>query len=330
MNRIHGFLLAVCLSAACAAAGAQAPSEASVAAHVAAAKNAAGADLGALMVLCTPAPAVRPPQEAVDKGIAAQIARPAPPPGQAFDNLYFVGAAWATAWALQTADGIVVFDPLNNKDEAQALIEGGLRKLGMDPAQIKYLVVSHGHGDHYGGAPYLIEKYRPRVVMSDIDWTMTETKLEFSSVHWGNPPKRDISVRDGDKLALGGAAISLMLTPGHTKGTLSPVFDVTWKGAKHRVMIWGGTSFNFGKDIPRLDSYIEATRRMTALAREQGIDVMISNHAAFDGAVTKLEALRKQPAGPNPFVMGTENVARALNVMGECAQAQKDRFLLQP
>src|SRR5262245_59800 len=79
-----------------------APSEASVEAHVAAAKRLAGADLEPLMALCKPAPAVRPPSAVIDKVIAAQMARHAPPPGQAFDNLYFVGAAWVSAWAIRT------------------------------------------------------------------------------------------------------------------------------------------------------------------------------------------------------------------------------------
>lgn len=327
-------ILLAALALAVQAAWAQQPSQATVDAHVAAATSAAGQDLQALLVLCKPAPVARPPQELVDKGIAAQIARPAPPPGQAFDNLYFVGAAWASAWALTTPEGIVVFDPLNNEKEAVDLIEGGLRKLGLDPARITHLVVSHGHGDHYGGAPYLIGKYKPRVVMSDLDWTMTETKLEFSSVHWGAPPRRDptrdLSVKDGDRLTVGGTAIVFPLTPGHTLGTISPVFDVTWKGARHRVMIWGGTAFNFGRDIPRLDAYIGATRRMAAMAKEQGIDVMISNHASYDGAITKTEAMRKDPNGPNPFVMGNASVVRALGVMEACALAQKDRYLLLP
>jgi metallo-beta-lactamase class B len=57
---------------------------------------------------------------------------------------------------------------------------------------------------------------------------------------------------------------------------------------------------------------------------------MISNHAAYDGAIAKTETLRKDAGGPNPFVMGTASVVRALNVMEECALAQKDRYLLQP
>lgn len=313
-------------------AGASAPSDASVASHVAAATRSAGSDLGALLALCKPAPSTRPAQAELDRSLTALIDKPAPPPGKAFDNLYFVGADWVSAWALKTSDGIILIDALNNQVEAAALIEGGMRKLGLDPAQIKYVVVTHGHGDHYGGVPYLAQKYGARVVMSEADWTMTETRLEFATPIWGAPPKRgprDLSVKDGDRLTLGDTTVTLYLTPGHTMGTLSPVFDVRAGGQVHRAMLWGGTSFNFGNNVPRLGSYIDATRRMGTLAQAQKIDVLVSNHSGFDGSQAKLAALRQQPAAANPFVLGTPTVERALNVMGECAQAQRDRFAMQ-
>ncbi|MDQ0573541.1 metallo-beta-lactamase class B [Variovorax paradoxus] len=341
-NSKTGFLLkttalaaVVALAQGCAqtAAQRQAPSNATVATHVAVATRAAGPDLTALLTLCQPAPAARPPQAELDKGLAAFIARPAPPPGQAFDNLYFVGADWVSAWAIKTSDGIILIDALNTQAEAAALIEGGMRKLGLDPAQIKYVIVTHGHGDHYGGAPYLAQKYRARVVMSEADWTMTETRLEFATPIWGAPPKRgagDVSAKDGDRITLGDTSVTLYLTPGHTMGTLSPVFEVTSNGQKHRAMLWGGTGFNFGKDVPRLDAYIGATQRMGAIVQTQRIDVLLSNHSNIDGSQAKLAALRQQPApAANPFVLGTPTVERALAVMGECAQAQRDRFLLQ-
>jgi len=310
---------------------ATAPSEASVAAHVATATRAAGTDLKALLTLCQPAPAARPPQDALDKSLTGFINRPAPPPGQAFDNLYFVGADWVSAWAIKTSDGIILIDALNNQAEAAALIEGGMRKLGLDPAQIKYVIVTHGHGDHYGGASYLAQKYRARVVMSDTDWTMTETRLEFATPIWGAPPKRDVSVKDGDRITLGDTTVSLYITPGHTMGTISPAFDVSTGGRKHRAMLWGGTGFNFGKDVPRLDSYIDSTQRMATVVSAQKIDVMLSNHSNIDGSQARLAALRQQAAGAaaNPFVIGTPAVERALSVMGECAQAQRDRFAMQ-
>src|SRR6266850_290682 len=125
-----------------------APSEATVAAHVAEAKRLAGG---------------------------------APEPGRAFDNLYFVGSNWVSAWAIQTSEGIILIDALNNRAEAESVIDAGLRKLGLDPAQIKYVIVTHAHGDHYGGAVHLVEKYKARVVMSEPDWKQTEGKLEYQS-----------------------------------------------------------------------------------------------------------------------------------------------------
>jgi metallo-beta-lactamase class B len=223
-----------------------AASEATIAVHVAAATQAAGSDLGELLSLCKPAPVSRAPQAEMDKSLLALINKPAPAPGKAFDNLYFVGADWVSAWAIKTSAGIILIDALNNQAEAAALIEGGMRKLRLDPSQIKYVIVTHGHSDHYGGAPYLAQKYGARVVMSDPDWTVTETRLEFATPIWGAPPKRDISVKDGDRITLGDTTLTLYLTPGHTLGTLSPVFDAQWNGEKHRVLLWGGTGFNFG------------------------------------------------------------------------------------
>ena len=316
------------------AALAQTPSEGTVAAHVAAAERLAGSDLKPLLVLCKPAPAKRAPQEAIDKRIGAEMARTAPPPGKAFDNLYYVGAAWVSAWAIRTKDGIILIDALNNNEEAATLVDGGLRKLGLDPAQIKYVVVTHAHGDHYGGATHFVEKYQSKIAATEVDWQQMEKGVEVNSSHWGPVPKRDasrdVSLKDGEKLTLGGEALTANVTPGHTHGTLTPTFDVTSGGKKHRVLLWGGTAFNFGNDISRLDTYIDATERMAKLAEAQDIDVMLSNHAGYDESIPRLEKLRSQgKMEPNPFVIGTPAVARGLRAMGECAKAQRDRFLMQ-
>jgi metallo-beta-lactamase class B len=287
-----------------------------VARHLAAAKDAAGSDLGAYLALGQSAdPNFK--QEIPD--FKALMDMPAPPPGKAFDNLYFVGSKWVSSWAITTSAGIILIDAMDNEEEAARIVEGGLKTLGLDPAQVKTILVTHGHGDHYGGASYFAKKYNSRIVASEADWTMMETKLEFDTPLWGRPPKRDVSVTDGAKVTLGDTTLDILVTPGHTMGTISPLFDV-WSGSqKHRALLWGGTAFNFGKKPERLRAYIDATARTLGVAKQQGVEVFISNHDHYDNAVEKLAA--KKGDGPNPFVLGESTVQRALTVMNECAQA---------
>ena len=306
-----------------------APQQATVDQHVQEAQRTAGDDLKFLLPVCNPQPAVRAaPSPAMDEMLAQLIQQTPPAPGQAFDNLYYVGSAWVSAWVLKTSDGLILIDALNNAQETTELIEGGMRRLGLDPAQIRYVLVTHGHGDHYGGAQMLADRYHARVVASEIDWKMMETTLEFDSRLWDRPPKRDIAVRDGDTLQLGGTTVRFVITPGHTLGTITPVFEVLDKGQKHTAMIWGGTSFNFGRDMVRLDGYIAQTERMRELTARWGIDVPLSNHPGYDGTVAKLKARASAPAGTNPFVSGQPVVDRAMRVLNTCARAQKARFLL--
>ena len=294
---------------------AQTPSP-EVAQHLAAAKEAAGSDLGAYLVLGRSAD---PNFKAPEPDLEALMKIPTPPPGKAFENLYFVGSKWVSTWAIATSDGIILIDTMDNEEEAERIVEGGLKTLGLDPAKVKSVIVTHGHGDHYGGANYFAQKYNSRIVASDIDWTMMETTLEFDNPLWGRPPKRDVSVVDGDKITLGDTTVDVLITPGHTIGTISPIFDVRSGSQKHRALLWGGTAFNFGKKPERLQAYVDSTARTREIAKQQGAEVLLSNHNRYDGAVDKLAA--KTSDRPNPFLLGSPTVQRALTVMNECAQA---------
>ena len=115
------------------------------------------------------------------------------------------------------------------------------------------------------------------------------------------------------------AAAGLLITTGCAQ--MPPA------GQRHRVLLWGGTAFNFGKDVPRLQSYIDAADRMADVAAKQGIDVMISNHSGYDDSLRKMDALRRG-AAPNPFVIGSDAVVHGLRAMESCAKAQRDRFVM--
>jgi metallo-beta-lactamase class B len=95
-------------------------------------------------------------------------------PLRLFDNLYFVGLANVYAWVVDTPEGIIVLDTLNNAKDAEVTIVEGMKKLGLDPFRIKYVVISHAHADHFGGAAYLKEHYGARVLASDASWREME------------------------------------------------------------------------------------------------------------------------------------------------------------
>ncbi len=170
--------------------------------------------------------------------------------------------------------------------------------------------------------------------MGEPDWAMTSSgKLDFPTPLWPEMPKfrpgQDIAAKDGDTITLGGTTVTLYRTPGHTLGTISPMFDVTSRGETHRAIEWGGTGFNFGADKTRFEAYVASTERVKKLAAEKNIDIMLSNHPNIDLAHARLDQMRKVPRGPNPFVIGEPNVERAMTVMNECAQSQRDRFIMQ-
>lgn len=246
------------------------------------------------------------------------------PPTRVFDNLYFVGSRSVSSWAIATDEGIILIDALRNAEEVRAVMEPGLRSVGLNPANIKYVLVTHGHGDHYGGVRYLVERYRPRVVMSAIDWReVAKPKLQFDAPHWGRPPVRDVEVTDGDRLTLGRSSIELHVMRTHTPGTISPIIRVTDRGRRHTVLLWGGTAFNFGPIPERLNAYAAAAERMRTLAAQRGVDVFISNHPRPDGSGARMEVMRAAANGAShPFVIGRTRVANILGKIAQCARAQ--------
>ena len=114
----------------------------------------------------------------------------------------------------------------------------GLRKIGLNPATMKYLIVSHGHGDHHGGAKLLQDEFGPRVVMGGPDWDLVARNQNIP------PPKKDIVATNGQKITLGDTTVTTYLTPGHTDGTLSLVIPVKDNGRPHLIATWGGTALS--------------------------------------------------------------------------------------
>ena len=307
--------MAAVLAAACACAlSAAQPTE--VERHVAAARAAAGVEHAGMVDRLCPVPSAIPPVAPVAQG-GGDPARERwhAEPQKVFDNLYFVGMTEFASWAVTTSDGIIVIDPLFDYSVEDEVV-GGLKKLGFDPADIRYVLISHGHLDHAGGAKLLQERFGARLLMSAADWDMVAREKP----RW--QPARDLVITDGEKLTLGDTTLTMYLTPGHTAGTVSTLIPLRDGTQKHVAALWGGTLFNFSPDAARFKAYADSAARMRELAANAGADVLLSNHTDYDGSKVKLPALAKRsPGAPHPYVVGADSVRRYLTVANECAQA---------
>ena len=290
-------------------------------AHVAKAKAIAGNDAKLQMRFENTCGALGPQRPALEAQNAGQ--KPAPPkvvePVKLFDNLWYIGYDTIGAWVIQTTDGILMIDALNNVAEATDIIEPSLKKIGLDPAQVKYIVVGHGHFDHFGAAPYFQDKYKTRIAMSAQDWDLIERpNPNQSAAQAARPrPKRDIVIKDGDKVTLGDTSITLYVTPGHTVGSLAYLIPLRYQGKPITALMLSGA--NITPDRASLTAF----HRALDMAKAAGAQALFNGHPGlFGDELGWMDALRKNPNGPSDFVYTKDQFAKFIDIMKECASSR--------
>ena len=325
---IQRFCTSMIASALGAAAVAQAPAPAPAAADspavtaiVARARAAAGSEWGeTVQFFCG------------DAGRANRADDPEIRPTRVFDNLYALGRTSTVVWALTTPDGILLIDA-GYPDQLESVLLPQMRAAGLDPNDVRYVLLGHGHADHFGGASYFQQR-GARVALSAADWDLIENPAPppagapaAQPAAGLPPPRRDVVVADGEPISFGGVEITPVLIPGHTPGALGFVFRVADGERSHTAALFGGSILLVNR-IPTdgLRQYVQSLERFGAVTRRLGVDVEIQNHPLYDGFATKLERLAARRAGdPHPFVVGTDAYQRFLTVMSECANAQLAR-----
>ena len=295
---------------------------------VGAAKNAAGLDwAGTFLRLCVPPP---PPAAAANAGARGARGATGPPardtwyaePAKVADNLYFIGTRVHNAWAITGSQGIIVIEALYDY-AAQDEIVVGMKKLGLDIARVKYVLLSHAHGDHDGGAKLLQDEIPGvHLVYGAEDWDA----VERSTNRAGGKPKRDVVGTDGMRISVGDASVKIITMPGHTPGTLSFLFEVKDNGKPLRIAYVGGTAIPFDGDAAYYDTYLASSAKLAKAAADFGATALMSNHTEFDNGYFRAHtAANRRPGEANPYDVGKEAVARYFTVVQDCTLAAKIR-----
>ena len=265
----------------------------------------------------------------------APRADPAKDPGpvKLFDNLYAIPGPYsvgnAVVYVIPTSAGIMLIDAGHAKD-VESVVLPGLKTLGLDPANIKIVILAHGHEDHYGGAAYLQQHYGARIVMAAADWDFIN--IPRPPAAGGNAatpaplPKRDMMAFEGVPITLGEESVTPVFIPGHTPGSLGLIFPVKDGGKTHVVGMVGGGFIAQGTGS-QVQEFIDSLQHFEDWTKMMKVDVEIQNHPVFDGFADKLAAVRvRKPGEPNPFVVGQANYTRFVEVMSECAKATLARL----
>jgi metallo-beta-lactamase class B len=290
--------------------------------YIGAAKLAAGTNwAGTFLRLCIPPPAGQP---AAGGGVRRPPARETwyAEPAKVADNLYFIGTKIHNAWAITGSQGAIVIEALFDY-AAEEEILGGLKKLGLEKNNVKYVILSHAHADHDGGAKLLQDEIPGvHLVYGAEDWEA----VDKAANHAGGKPKHDMVGADGMKISVGDASVQIVTMPGHTPGTLSYLFEVRDNGKPLRVAYPGGTAIPFNAAAAYYDGYIASTKKMAKAAAEYGATALISNHSEFDNALFKAHsAANRKPGEANPFDVGAGGVADYFTVVEDCATAARIR-----
>jgi metallo-beta-lactamase class B len=290
------------------------PDNAQSLAHISAAKKLAGEDSFLAIpnnFFCVP-------------GVARAQNNNAPDlePIKLFDNVYAVGNSETTVYALTSSDGIVLLDAgFENKAESSLVPQ--LQKLGLDPAKVKYILLGHGHSDHFGGSKYFQDKYGTKIAATATDWELISTPARGG----GAIPAKDVVLAEGQPFKFGDLTITPIEIPGHTPGSLAFIFPVKDKGQTHTAGLFGGTVLTTGiLTTDALKQYTQSIAHYLDTAKRMNVDVEIQNHPIFDGMPDKLAKLKNAKASdPNPFVIGNDRYLKMWNIVSECIQAEVAR-----
>ena len=252
------------------------------------------------------------------------------PPVKMFDNLWYVGPGYVSAYLIQTSAGAILVDTA--EEPLVTHVIESIQKTGTKLSEVKAILISHGHADHYGGADRIRELSGAPVYATEEDWRLIETAAARP-----NPirtPKRDRVVNDGDSLTVGDTTLRLYKTPGHTPGVISFEFTLYDNGVPHKAFYSGGTG---GRDgIRGFEAAIASASRVMQF---QGIEVFLPNHAWNQGQDYPNGSLferfprlaARRPGEANPFVDPSSWKAFISNVLAmNKASLERERNAARP
>lgn len=245
-----------------------------------------------------------------------------------FDNFYWIGDTGVGAWLITSNDGYILFDALNNEEEARDVLIPSMIKLGLDPKKIKYMVFGHFHLDHTGGGQYIQANYKPTVIMGRDDWDAYFKALKSNTGQAARlknktPMTRGVDAVDGMQIKVGDVTATIYQMTGHTVGSIGMIVPVKYQGKNHPILL-----VTAGTDFPNRNSFVGGYEHIWNLGQKAKVESVMQVHPntnmnmlARTKYVSDAYAAGAPPA-KNPLLYGAERTSKYIEILRACSQAR--------
>jgi metallo-beta-lactamase class B len=229
------------------------------------------------------------------------------PPHRMIGNIYYVGSRGLASYLITTPAGHILIN--SNLTTSVPLIRANIEKLGFRFADVKILLISHGHFDHDGGSAEVKKLTGARYMVMDGDVGVVESGGR-SDFQYGGDPRLSYPVstvdrvlHDGDEVKLGDATLTAHKTAGHTRGCTTWTLKVREADKTYNVVIVGSPNVNPGYKLVNNASYPEIADDYTRgfrVLKSLSCDVFLGAHGIYYGMEAKYAKLNA--GGANPYI----------------------------
>ncbi len=237
-------------------------------------------------------------------------------PFQMYGNLYYVGDSWVCAHIVDTGEGLLLFDAGNCGGGATAMLIQAIWEAGFNPADVKWLVLSHAHVDHIGAVNFFKRMFGTKIYLGAPDAEIIREHpervyVQDSSDYMDELFTPDVEIHENDVIRFGNTEVLFKLVPGHTPGVIACFFDVTDGKETKRVGYYGGFGFNTlqkeylleigDTDFSTRQVYLDSIQKVI----NEKVDLFMPNHTLNVDLLNKCQFMLEHPEAPNPFVNET-------------------------
>jgi len=231
-------------------------------------------------------------------------------PFKVMDNVYYVGPGSVSVWLVPTSAGLILIDTA--QEPYVDYVIDNIRKVGFDPKNIKYILLTHGHLDHFGGAAKIKALSGARIALTETDWNFMATQ-QANAIKNGRGPKpgdeapaKDMVIKEGDTITLGDTKMKVYVLPGHTPGSPAYEFTVYDNKKPYKGFVFGGPGPRNG-----VEGGTEFLKSIERLEKDfADVQVALNVHSFLNsypypnnmGILELRDVKAKNPNGPNPFI----------------------------